>query len=98
MAILMSASVLALSGAGWRPVGGLLLTSAVIMVSVHQDLGLRVWIGAVLGFFMAIAFGISALVTAIRVNLLGGAAICAVVLCCEILPILRWSLRRRHIG
>jgi len=93
MVILMSASVLALSGAGWRLVGGLLLTSAVIMVSVHQDLRLRVWIGVVFGFFMAIAFGLSALVTAIRVNLRGGAAICAVVLCCEILLILRWSLR-----
>jgi Ca2+/Na+ antiporter len=94
MAISMSASVLALSSAGWPLVVGLLLTSVVIMVSVHQDLGLRVWIGAVLGFFMAIAFGISALVTAIRVNHRGAAAICAVVLCCEILLILRWSLRR----
>jgi len=94
MAISMSTSVLALSGAGWGLLGGLLLTSAVIMVSVHQDLGLRVWIGAVLGFFMAIAFGISALVTAIRANLRGGAAICAVVLCCELFLILRWSLRR----
>jgi hypothetical protein len=64
MAISMSMFVLAMSGAG-RLVGGLLLTSAVIMVSVHQDLSLRVWIGAVFGFFMAIAFGISALVTAI---------------------------------
>jgi hypothetical protein len=48
MAISLSTAVLALSGAGWGLVGGLLLTSAVIMVSVHQDLGLRVWIGAVL--------------------------------------------------
>jgi hypothetical protein len=71
MVISMSASVLALSGAGWRLVGGLLLTSAVIMVSVHQDLRLRVWIGAFFGFFMAIAFGISALVTAIRVLTVG---------------------------
>jgi len=94
IAISMSVSVLAMSGAGWRLVGGLLLTSAVITVSVHQDLRLRVWIGAVVGFFMAIAFGVSALVTAIRGNLRGGAAICAVVLCCEILLILRWSLRR----
>jgi hypothetical protein len=94
MAISMSTSVLALSGSGWRLVGGLLLTSAVIMVSVHQDLRLRVWIGAVFGFFMAIAFGISALLTAIRVNLRSGAAICTVVLCCEIVLILRWSLRR----
>jgi len=94
MAISMSTSVLALSGAGLGLVGGLLLTSAVIMVSVHQDLGLRVWIGAVLGFFMAVAFGISALITAIRANQRSGAAICAVVLCCELLLIVRWSLRR----
>jgi len=93
-AISMSAFMLALSGAGWRVVGSLLLTSAVIMVSVHQDLRLRVWIGAVFGFLMAIAFSVSALVTAIRVNLRGGAAICAVVLCCEIFLTLRWSLRR----
>ena len=95
MTISISTSVLALSGAGWPLVGGLLLTSAVIMVSVHQDLRLKVWIGAVLGFLMAVAFSISALVTAIRVNLRGGAVICAVVLGCEILLILRWSLRRR---
>ncbi len=50
--------------------------------------------GLVFGFFMAIAFGISALVTAIRGNLRGGAAICAVVLCFEIFLILRWSLGR----
>ena len=37
---------------------------------------------------------IAALVTAIRANLRGGAAICAVALCCELLLILRWSLRR----
>jgi len=42
---------------------------------------------------MALVFGISALVEAIRVKLPGGAAICAAVLCCEILLILRWSLR-----
>lgn len=92
MTISISMSVLALNGAGL--VGGLLLTSAVIMLSVHQDLGLKVWISAFLGFFMALVFGIFALVEAIRVNLRGGAAICAMVLCCEILLILRWSLRR----
>jgi len=90
----MSASVLALSGAGWKVMGGLLLTSAVIMISVHQDLRLRVWIGAFLEFFMSIGFAISALVTAIRINLRGCSAICAFVLCCEILLMLRWSLRR----
>ena len=59
--------VLALSGAGLM--GGLLLTAAVIMVSVHQDFGLKAWIGVFLGSFIAIAFGISALVEAIRANL-----------------------------
>jgi hypothetical protein len=97
MAISMSISVLALSGASWRLVGGLLLTSAVIMISVHQDVRLRVWIGAILGFFMAIAFGITALVTAIRANLSYAATICDVVLCCEMLLILRWSLRRTSV-
>ena len=92
MTISMSMSVVALNGAGL--VGGLLLTSAVIMLSVHQDFGLKVWIGAFLGFFLALVFGISALVEAIRVNLRGGAAICAAVLCYEILLTLRWSLRR----
>ena len=74
MAISISMYVLALNGAGL--VGGLLLTSAVIMLSVHQDLGLKVWIGAFFGFFMALVFGFSALVEAIRVNLRGGAAFC----------------------
>ena len=92
MAISISMYVLALNGAGLG--GGLLLTSAVIMLSVHQDLGLKVWIAAFFGFFMALVFGISALVEAIRVNLRGGAAFCAVVLCCEIWLVLRWSLRR----
>jgi len=39
-------SVLALNGAGL--VAALLLTSAVIMLSVHQDLGLKAWIGVFL--------------------------------------------------
>jgi hypothetical protein len=50
--------------------------------------------GAAFGFFMAIAFGISALITAIRVNVSYAATICAIVLCSEILLILRWWLRR----
>ncbi len=85
-------------GASWWSLGGQLLASVVILLSVNQDLGLRARMGAVFGSFMAIAFGISALVTAIRVNLRGGAAICAVVLCFETLLILRWSLRRKNKG
>ena len=83
-------------GAGWWWVAGQLLASAVILVSVRQDLGLGTRMGAALGTLMAAAFGVSALVTAIRMNLRGGAAICAVVLCFEILLILRWILRRQN--
>jgi uncharacterized membrane protein len=50
--------------------------------------------GAALGFFMAMAFGISALITAVRANLSYAAAICVVVLCSEMFLILCWSIRR----
>jgi predicted membrane-bound spermidine synthase len=90
------ATYIAGMGTGWWWVAGQLLASAVILLSVKQDLGLRARMGAALGSFMAIAFGISALVSAIRVNLRGGAAICAVVLCVEILLILRWIRHRQN--
>jgi hypothetical protein len=83
-------------GASWWSVGGQLLTSVVILLSVRQDLGLRARIGAALGAVMTIVFGISALVTAIRVNLRGGAVICALVLGLETWLILRWILRRQN--
>jgi len=83
-------------GAGWWWVAGQLLTSAVILLSVKQDLGLRAYIGAAFGILMAITFGISAVVTAIDLKLRGGATICAVVLCVEVLLILCWILRRRN--
>jgi len=82
-------------GASWWSVGGQLLTSVVIVLSVRQDLGSRARIGAALGSFMAIVFCISALVTAIRVNLRGGAVICAVVLGLETWLILWWILHRQ---
>ena len=82
-------------GASWQSVGGQLLASALLLLSGYQDLGLRAPMGAAYRFFMAIAFGISALVFAIRANLSYAAVICAVVLCFEILLILRWILRRR---
>src|SRR5580658_5070438 len=95
MLSVVSTAVVASSGvAGWKSVGGQLLASAVLLLSGHQDIGLRAHIGAAFGFFMAMAFGISALVTAIRGNLRYGAVICAVVLCSEALLILRWLLRR----
>jgi hypothetical protein len=94
MAIAASTAVLALIATGWKSVGGQLLASGVLLLSGHQDIGLRARMGAAFGFFMAIAFGISALVTAIRGNLRYAAAICAAVLCSETLLILRWWLRR----
>jgi len=50
--------------------------------------------GAAFSFFMALAFGISALVTAIRANLSYAAVICAVILCFETLFILNRVLNR----
>jgi hypothetical protein len=89
-----SAVVLALGATGWKSVGGQLLASGVLLLSGHQDIGLRARMGAAFGFFMAIAFGISALVTAMRGNLWYAAAICVAVLCSETLLILRWWIRR----
>src|SRR4029077_3334745 len=65
MAISVNPSVIALVGAGWKSVGGQLLASGVLLLSGHQDIGLRARMGAAFGFSMAIAFGISALATAI---------------------------------
>ena len=81
-------------GAGWRPVGGQLLASYVLLLSGYQDIGLRVRIGAAFGFFMALAFGTSALATAVWAELWSGVAICAVALCFEIWLIARWWSRR----
>lgn len=75
MTVGLSTSVLALSVAGWKSVGGQLLASGVLLLSGHQDIGLRARMGAAFGFFMAIAFGISALITAIRASLWYAAAI-----------------------
>jgi len=75
--------VVVIISAGWQAVGGQLLASAVLLLSGYQDMGLRARIGAAFGFFMALAFGISALSTAIWGRLWGGAAICAVVICFE---------------
>jgi hypothetical protein len=77
-------------GAAWWWVAGQLLTSAVILVSVKQDLLLGTRMGAALGVFMATAFGISALITSIHGNIWGGVITCAVVLCFEAWLILHW--------
>jgi len=94
MVISVNSFVIALVGTGWKSVGGQLLASCVLMLSGHQDIGLRARMGAAFGFFMAIAFGISALITAIRENIPYAVAICTVVLCSETFLILRWWLRR----
>lgn len=52
--------------------------------------------GAAFGIFMALAFAISALVTAICLKLRSGVAICAVIVCFETLLILRWILRQQN--
>jgi hypothetical protein len=93
MPILLSTFVLAM-GLGWKSVGGQLLASGILLLSGYQDMGLRARIGGFFGFFMAFAFAISALGTAIWARLWGGAAICAVVLCFETWLILRWRHRR----
>jgi hypothetical protein len=69
------------------------MASGALLLSGHQDIGLRAPVGAVFGFFMAMAFGISALITAVRANLIYAAAICVVALCSEIVLILRWWFR-----
>jgi hypothetical protein len=94
MAISVNPSVIALVGTGWKSVGGQLLASGVLLLSGYQDIGLRTRVGAAFGFFMAIAFGISALITAARANLAFAAVICVVVLCSETVLILRWWLLR----
>jgi Ca2+/Na+ antiporter len=94
MTISVNSSVIALVGTGWKSVGGQLLASGVLLLSGYQDIGLRARMGAALGFLMAIAFGISALINEIRANLSYAVAISAMVLCSEILLILRWWLRR----
>jgi len=94
MATSVTLFVIALVGTGWKSVGGQMLASVAALLSGIQDLGLRARIGAALGFFIAIAFGISALATAMRANLRGGAAVCAAVLFCETLLILRWWIRK----
>jgi hypothetical protein len=91
MPIAIITSIVAVGG-GWQSVGGQLLASGVLLASGYQDMGLRTRIGAAFGFFMALAFGISALVTAMRAEVWGGAAICVVVLFFESWLILRrWS-------
>ena len=84
-----------MDAANWQWMAAQLLVSVLAALSVCQDLGLRIRLGAVFWFLVASAFGISALVTAFRSNLRFAPAICVVVLCSETLLILRWILRSR---
>jgi len=93
MPILLSTFVLAI-GLGWKSVGGQLIASGVLLLSGYQDMGLRARIGGFYWFFMAFAFAISALGTAIWASLWAGAAICAVVLCFETWLVRRWWNRK----
>jgi len=93
MPVLLSTFALAM-GTGWPSVGGQLLASGVLLLSGYQDLGLRARIGSAFWFFMALAFGISALATALMGKLWDGAVISVAVLCVEAWLILRWRHRR----
>ena len=74
--------------------GGQLLASGVLMLSGHQDIGFRDRGGAPFWFFMALAFVVSALVTAVRARIWGGVSICAVVLCVEVWLVRYWWNRK----
>jgi hypothetical protein len=92
MPIAIITSIVSIGGR-WQSVGGQLLASGVLLASGHQDIGLRARIGATFWFFMAIAFGISALATAIWAKGWVGAALCVVVLSFESWLIRRWWSR-----
>jgi hypothetical protein len=81
-------------GASWKSMAGQLLVSGFALINACQDVGLRLRLGAVFWFLISMAFGISALVTAIRSNIRYAPAICVVVLCSEILLMLRWMILR----
>src|SRR5271156_2105844 len=75
MLIAMTAFIAAM-GAGWQPIGGQLLASGVMLLCGHQDIRLGTRMGAGFWFFMALAFGISALVTATGAKIWWVSAIC----------------------
>jgi hypothetical protein len=84
----------AVTGPGWKSVGGQLLASGVLLLSGYQDMGFRNRGGAPFWFFMALAFSVSALGTAVWGRLWVGTAICAVVLCFETWLVRHWWNRR----
>ncbi len=74
----------------WEQVFGQLLASGVLLLSGFQDIRLRARSGAAFWFFMALAFGVSALTTAVWAKAWWSAALCVVVLCFEAWIVRRW--------
>jgi hypothetical protein len=77
----------------WGSVGGQLLASVVLLASGYQDIGPRSRIGSSFGFFMALAFGVSALITSFRAKSWSAVAICIMAIFVEGWLILRWRRR-----
>ena len=101
VAISVIPSAIGLIGTGWKSVGGQLLASAVLLLSGYQDLprkGARYRLLSALGadfwFFVALAFSLSALGTALWVKLWVGVPICAAVFFLETWLIGRWQHQR----
>jgi hypothetical protein len=92
MPILVATFVLAM-GTGWQSVGGQMLASGVLLLAGYQDVTLRARIGVTFWSFMALAFCVSALATALRMKLWYGVALSIAVLCLETWLILRWRRR-----
>ena len=93
MPILLNPLVLTM-GVGWQSVGGQLLASGVLLQCGYQDVRLRARFAEIFWFFMALAFCVSAVATALRVKLWGVAAISVAGLCLEAWLIIRWQRRR----
>ncbi len=77
----------------WEQVFGQLLASGVLLLSGFQDIQLGARSGAAFSFFVALAFGVSALITAVGAKAWWSAALCAVVFCFE-----AWIIRRSWRG
>ena len=77
----------------WQSMAGQLLVSGLAVISGCQDIGSRMWAGAVFSFLIALTFGISALATGVQSGFRFAPAICALVFVIEILSIL--AIRRK---
>jgi hypothetical protein len=83
----------ALSATRSQSLEGQLLASGVLLACGYLDIRFRN-AGAAFWFFMALAFGVSALVTGIRGQLWSGVGIGVVVVCVEALLVRRWWTKR----